>query len=73
MSTEEAIKMVISGGIITPPDLRTQKQKNTIMTSAHVYEDLEVLREADRIPILIQKEQRPNDRQDVVNKGTEDC
>ena len=43
------------------------------MTSAHVYEDLEVLREADRIPILIQKEQRPNDRQDVVNKGTEDC
>jgi uncharacterized membrane protein len=73
MSTEEAIKMVISGGIITPPDLRTQKQKNTILTSAHVYEDLEVLREADRIPILIQKEQRPNDRQDVVNKGTEDC
>ena len=73
MSTEEAIKMVISGGIITPPDLRTQKQKNTIMTSAHVYEDLEVLREADRIPILVQKEQRPNDRQDVVNKGTEDC
>jgi uncharacterized membrane protein len=73
MSTEEAIKMVISGGIITPPDLRTQKQKNTIMTSAHVYEDLEVLREADRIPILIQKEQRPNDRQNVVNKGTEDC
>ena len=72
MSTEEAIKMVISGGIITPPDLRTQKQKNTIMTSAHVYEDLEVLREADRIPILIQKEQRPNDRQDVVNKGTKD-
>ena len=72
MSTEEAIKMVISGGIITPADLRTQKQKNTIMTSAHVYEDLEVLREADRIPILIQKEQRPNDRQDVVNKGTED-
>ena len=72
MSTEEAIKMVISGGIITPPDLRTQKQKNTIMTSAHVYEDLEVLRESDRIPILIQKEQRPNDRQDVVNKGTED-
>lgn len=73
MSTEEAIKMVISGGIITPPDLRTQKQKNTILTSAHVYEDLEVLREADRIPILVQKEQRPNDRQDVVNKGTEDC
>ena len=73
MSTEEAIKMVISGGIITPPDLRTQKQKNTILTSAHVYGDLEVLREADRIPILIQKEQRPNDRQDVLNKVAEDC
>ena len=72
MSTEEAIKMVISGGIITPPDLRTQKKKNTIMTSAHVYEDLDVLREADRVPILLQKGQRPNDRQNVVKKEIED-
>jgi uncharacterized membrane protein len=69
MSTEEAIKMVISGGIITPPDMRTQKEKNTILTSAHVYEELDVLREADRATVLLQKEQRPNDRHDLAKKS----
>ena len=68
MSTEEAIKMVISGGIITPPDMRSQNEKNTILTSAHVYEDLDVLREAERAPVLLQKGQRPDDRQDLVKK-----
>ena len=66
MSTEEAIKMVISGGIITPPDMRTQKERNTILTSAHVYEELDVLREADRAPVLLQKGQRPDDRYDLA-------
>ncbi len=69
MSTEEAIKMVISGGIITPPDMRTQKEKNTILTSAHVSEKLDILREADRTPILLQKEQRPNNRNDLAKKA----
>ena len=68
MSTEEAIKMVISGGIITPPDMRTQKEKNTILTSAHVYEELDVLREADRAPVLLQKGQRSYNRNELAKK-----
>ena len=72
MSTEEAIKMVISGGIITPPDKRSQKEKNTILTSAHVYEEMDVLREADRAPVLLQKDQRPSDRHDLTKKFKDD-
>jgi uncharacterized membrane protein len=72
MSTEEAIKMVISGGIITPPDTRTQKEKNTILTSAHVYEELDVLRETDRAPVLLQKGQRPSDRHDLAKKSKDE-
>ena len=72
MSTEEAIKMVISGGIITPPDTRTQKEKNSFLTSAHVYEEIDVLREADRAPVLLQKEQRPGDRHDLARKSKDE-
>ena len=68
MSTEDAIKMVISGGIITPPDLRSAKEQNTIMAAAHVYEDLEILRESNRAPVLLQKDQRPRDVQDRAKK-----
>ena len=68
MSTEQAIKMVISGGIITPPDLRSEKEKNTIMTSAHVYEELDTLREQERAPVLLQKGQRPGDIQERAKK-----
>lgn len=64
MSTEEAIKMVISGGIITPPDLRSAKEQGRAMTSAQVYEDLDVIREKDRAPLLLPKGQRPSERQD---------
>ena len=71
MSTEEAIKMVISGGIITPPDRRSQKEKNTILTSAHVYEELDVLREGDRAPVLLQKGQRPHNKNNL-SKISED-
>jgi uncharacterized membrane protein len=68
MSTEDAIKMVISGGIITPPDLRSAKEKDTIMASAHVYENLEILRESERTPVLVQKDQRPGDIQNRARK-----
>ncbi|NQV99218.1 MAG: DUF502 domain-containing protein [Rhodospirillales bacterium] len=64
MSTEEAIKMVISGGIITPRDRRPEKERGVIMASAHVYEELEILREKENTPILLQKEQRPGEIQD---------
>ena len=34
MSVEEAIKMVISGGIVTPPDRRSAELKNTPVTGS---------------------------------------
>jgi uncharacterized membrane protein len=62
MSVEEAIKMVISGGIVTPPDQRPKPERDTPVTSAQTYEDLDVLREKDGIPVLVAKESRPNEK-----------
>ena len=53
MSVEEAVKMVISGGIVTPPDRRPLAEQKTPQTSAETYEDLEVLREKEKTPVLI--------------------
>ena len=66
MSVEEAIKMVISGGIVTPPDRRPEAEKSVKLTSAHTYENLDVLRENDRAPVLIPKGSRPGDKQAAV-------
>ncbi len=55
MSVEEAIKMVISGGIVTPPDHRPLDQQKKPLVSAATYEDMEVLREKDRAPVLVTK------------------
>ncbi len=55
MSVEEALKMVISGGIVTPEDLRSEEEKNTPRVSAATYEDLDVLREKERAPVLLAK------------------
>jgi len=69
MGVEEAIKMVISGGIVTPPDRRPAAEKNVVMTSAVVYEDLEVLRELERTPVLAPKGTRPGERKEAsLNK-----
>ena len=53
MSVEEAIKMVISGGIVTPPDRRPAALKNQPVTSARVYEELDVLRENENKPVVL--------------------
>ena len=53
MSVEEAIKMVISGGIVTPPDRRPEAEQKVPLASAATYEDLEVLREKERAPVLV--------------------
>jgi len=63
MGVEEAIKMVISGGIVTPPDRRPQELRDKPLTSATVYEDIEVLREKNRAPVLVSKGSRPGERQ----------
>ncbi|MEQ8321766.1 MAG: DUF502 domain-containing protein [Rhodospirillales bacterium] len=60
MTVEDAIKMVISGGIVTPPDERPESERNTPVVSAQTYEDVDVLREKGGTPVLVPKDSRPN-------------
>jgi len=69
MSVEDAIKMVISGGIVTPPDERPEAERNTPVVSAQTYEDLDVLREKERSTVLVAKDSRPNDQLENAKKG----
>jgi uncharacterized membrane protein len=48
MGVEEAVKMVISGGIVTPPDRRSAAEKATPRVSAETYEKLDISRESRR-------------------------
>ena len=66
MSVEEAIKMVISGGIVTPPDRRSEPEKTVQLTSAQTYETLDVLREKERALVLAPKGSRPGEKQAAV-------
>ncbi len=66
MSVEEAIKMVISGGIVTPPDLRPPEEQAQPQVSAATYEDVDVLREKDRAPILLSKRGIPGKEEEGV-------
>jgi uncharacterized membrane protein len=61
MSVEEAIKMVISGGIVTPPDRRPMNQRDAPVTSARAYEDVDILREKDNSVIMVPKGTRPGE------------
>jgi hypothetical protein len=62
MTVEEAIKMVISGGIVTPPDRRPKSEQEVSLTHAAIYEDLDVVREKEGRPVLIPKGARPEDK-----------
>ncbi len=64
MTVEEAIKMVISGGIVTPPDRRPPAERDRPLTAAHVYEELDIIREGKRAPVLTPKGSRPGDKQE---------
>ena len=66
MSVEEAIKMVISGGIITPQDRRTDEEKASVYTSAATYERIDFVREKDGSRVLVAKGTRPNELQGSV-------
>ena len=66
MSVEEAIKMVISGGIVTPPDRRSEFEKAQVYTAAAVYEEVDVVREKDGSPILVAKGTRPGEMQNKI-------
>ncbi|WP_135078352.1 DUF502 domain-containing protein [Terasakiella sp. SH-1] len=56
MSVEQAVKMVISGGIVTPPDTRSKELQEKPQTSAKTYEDVDVLREKEGAPVLLSKQ-----------------
>ena len=72
MNVEEAIKMVISGGIVTPPDRRPESEKAIKLASAHTYENLEILREKEGLTVLTPKGSRPGEMQEVTGiKGVD--
>ena len=48
MGVEEAVKMVISGGIVTPPDRRPENDQKIAVVSARTYENLDLEREKGR-------------------------
>lgn len=64
MKVEEAIKMVISGGIITPPDHRPIEEQNVPLTAAHTFEEVDILREKDRAPVIISRETQSKNKTD---------
>lgn len=49
MTVEEGIKMVMSGGIVTPPDPRAAEVQEVPRLSAKTYEELDVLREKKKV------------------------
>ena len=55
MSVEEAVKMVISGGIVTPPDRRPKEKQQQPIVSSGTYEEMDILREKDKAPVLLSK------------------
>jgi len=57
MTVEEAIKMVISGGIVTPPDRRPLAEQKVTKVSSKTYEDVDILREGEAAPILVPKKE----------------
>ncbi|HEB79696.1 MAG TPA: DUF502 domain-containing protein [Rhodospirillales bacterium] len=58
MTVEEAIKMVISGGIVTPPDRRPLEEQKIAKAAAATYEDLDILREKDCVPVLVSRKKK---------------
>ena len=56
MSVEEAIKMVISGGIVTPPDRRPEEERKIPKVAAATFQEVDIVREKDRAPVIIAKE-----------------
>lgn len=72
MTVEEAIKMVMSGGIVTPPDRRSAEAQAKPVVSAKTYEDLDVLREKENTPVLVSKHPEPGN-ENADDKSREDA
>jgi uncharacterized membrane protein len=56
MNVEEAVKMVISGGIVTPPDRRSAAEQATPQVSAETYEQLDIQREKRPSPLNLNED-----------------
>ncbi|MGH6663255.1 MAG: DUF502 domain-containing protein, partial [Rhodospirillales bacterium] len=69
MSVEEAIKMVISGGILTPPDRRPVEERKVPVTAAKIYERVDILREKGGVPVLVPKDARPGEVKKAITAG----
>jgi uncharacterized membrane protein len=65
MTVEEAIKMVISGGIVTPPDRRPEEERKKPIVAAATFEELDILRERERAPVLVPKGFEVNRNEDT--------
>ena len=54
MSVEEAVKMVISDGIVPPPDRRPAAEQDVALVSADTYESVDLMRkkEARKAPFI---------------------
>lgn len=72
MNVEDAIKMVISGGIVTPPDRRPEAERNTPVTSAAAYEALDIAREREGGTVLLPPGSRAGERQDAAKQKKDD-
>ncbi|AJD52063.1 MULTISPECIES: DUF502 domain-containing protein [Thalassospira] len=72
MTVEEAIKMVMSGGIVTPTDRRSAELQAKPRVSAKTYEDVDVLREKENIPVLVSKHPEPGN-ENTDDKSREDA
>lgn len=56
MTVEQAVKMVISGGIVTPPDTRPLEEQQKPQTSAKTYEEVDIIREKEGAPVIVSKQ-----------------
>ncbi len=55
MTVEEAIKMVISGGIVTPPDRRPEEERAEPQIAVRSHEEVDILRERDGVTVLVSR------------------
>jgi uncharacterized membrane protein len=61
MTVEEGIKMVMSGGIVTPPDRRPLIVRSTPVVSAKTFEDIDILREKNKGRVLDEDQSAKSD------------
>ena len=54
--------MVISGGIVTPPDRRANASELPPMTSARLYEEADLIREGEAISPRVDDSERPGEK-----------